>query len=127
MVASGETADVNPAEVASGLVAEVTSDVLERVPDVSVASVKLRVVYPQTLAADRLFKPEIAVVIVPVEVVTLAAVARPERSEVLARVPEVNVLSVKLRVAYAQTCEADILLSAEIEAEVASGEVALVN
>jgi hypothetical protein len=71
------------AEVASGDVAEVTSDVLERVPDVNVASVKLRVAYPQTCDADKLLRPETDAAVARPEVaeVTPAAVARFDKSE----------------------------------------------
>jgi hypothetical protein len=117
VLAIGERAVVNPALVASGDVAEVTSDVLERVPDVNVASVKLRVAYAQTSdAANILLEVDEPPVIVLVEAYVLfhtSAASAPNDERVL---PPAD-----------QTCAADRLLSAEIETEVASGEVAEVT
>ena len=112
---------MSPADVASGDVAFVTSvavaipvksEALASEPDVNVSSVKLRVAYVQISAV---------VGAAPLVRVLVGAYATFHTSA--ARAPnDDNVLPLA-----AQTCAADRLLSADIDAAVASGDTADVS
>ena len=91
-VASPDVAVVSCDVVASGETAEARPDVV----------------------ASGLVAVVIAPVIVDVDVVTLVAVARPDRSDTFAREPDVRVLSVRLRVPYDQTSDAAIMLDDDV-------------
>jgi len=94
--------------------------------EAAVASGEVAVVIAPVMV-DVAFVTSVAVARPVTALVTLAAVAKPETSDTFAREPVVRVPSVRLRVPYAQTCEAERLLRALIEADVAKGEVAEVT